>query len=72
MAYTQADLTSIETAILKLSSGERAVSVSISGKRIEYGQADLSQLRSLRAEIQRELSSGAGGRTILMKTGKGL
>ena len=72
MAYTKTDLESVESAILKLATGERVVSVSISGTRIDYGQADLPQLRVLRSEIESSLSSGSGGRTLIISTSKGL
>ena len=72
MPYNQSDATSVKSAILALATGERVVTVSNGGKRIEYGQADLPQLRTLYAEIERDLKSNAGGRTILIKTSKGL
>ena len=57
MAYSQTDLESVEAAILALAKGERIVTVSVAGNRVEYGQADLPQLRALRAEIRNDLTA---------------
>lgn len=70
--YTQADLTEVKNAVMALAKGERAVTVTISGTRIEYGQADLAQLKNLLSEIQSDIQAGQGGRTILISTSKGL
>lgn len=57
MAYTSTDLTNIEAAIIALARGQRAVSVRIGDKSIEYAAAQLPELIRLRADIQAGLSS---------------
>ena len=73
MAYTKTDLANVKAAILALSTGERAVSVSFGDKQFRYSEVDLDQLRKLRAEIQSELRAASGrGRYVLIQTSKGL
>ena len=73
MAYSQADLASIQTALLKLATGQRVVSVSIDGKTIEYSRTDLDKLESLRNNIVSEINQTAKNPScILIKTSKGL
>lgn len=73
MAYTQSDLDSVKTAILSLATGTRVVRVSVRNKTTEYSQAQLNDLRTLRAEIAREIQAAAGRRRfVLTKTSKGL
>jgi len=67
MPYTQSDLTSIEIALIDLARGNRVVKVVVEGKVCEYGQADIDQLRALRAEISAELKA-ASGKTGLIYT----
>lgn len=71
MAYTSANLASVEAAILALATGERVASVSLEGKTIEYGRVDISKLEILRSNIKISLSS-ASSNCILIKTSKGL
>lgn len=73
MSYTQTDLDNVRSAIIALATGARVVRVSISDKIIEYGQAQLNQLRALRQEIMSEVNSNAGRRRfVLTRTSKGL
>ncbi len=73
MSYTQSDLDSVKAAILALATGERVVRVTIGDKMIEYGQAQLNHLRTLRAEIATELQAASGNpRVIVLQTSKGL
>lgn len=73
MAYTQSDLDSVQSAIVALAAGTRKTRVTVGGNTVEYGQADLPQLRALRAEIQAEINSAAGRRQYFrIKTDKGL
>ena len=73
MAYTSTDLTNIESAILALAAGTRAVRVTLNNKTTEYGQVDLEHLRSLRAEIQKDIvmAAGTGKRYRYIQTDKG-
>ena len=57
MAYTQTDLDTITQAIIYLGAGRRRVRATVAGNTVEYAAADLPQLRSLRQEIQQELSN---------------
>lgn len=73
MAYTQTDLNNVQAAILSLATGDRVASLTIGGKTVQYGQAQLADLRALRTEIENQLQSGAGRRRfILTQTSKGL
>jgi len=60
MAYTTSDLTSVETAIAAVRDGERAISIVIAGRTIQYQACDLSKLLVLRAQIQAEIAASAG------------
>ena len=73
MSYTQSDLTNSQTALLDLARGNRVVKVVVEGKVCEYSDADIDQLRVLRAEIAAEIkaSSGTTG-LIYTTTSKGL
>ncbi len=71
--YTQADLDNIKTAILALATGERVVRVRINDKVTEFGEAQLKDLRDLRAEIQTEVNAASGrSGVVLIQTSKGL
>ena len=73
MAWTQTDLESVNEAILALATGERAARVTLGDKTIEYGQAQLTDLRALRAEIKADLDAQSGkSRVFYMQTSKGL
>ena len=73
MAFSVTDLSNIEAAILALATGTRVVSVTINGKTMEYGAADLNQLESLRRTIASEVNAAAGkARFVLTRSSKGL
>ena len=73
MAYTQTDLDNIKAAILALATGERVVRTRINDKDIEFGEAQLKDLRELRAEIQTEINAASGkSGVVLIQTSKGL
>jgi hypothetical protein len=68
MAYTQIDLTNIETALIDLARGNRIVKIVVEGKVCEFGQADISQLRVLRAEISAEIKAASGSTGLIYTT----
>ena len=73
MAYTQQNLNGIEQAIVDLAKNKRVVRVNIKGKSIEYSQANINELKNLRAEIKAELQAAEGRpRFVLTTTRKGL
>ncbi len=73
MAWTQADADAIREAIKKLALGDREVTVSFTGsggsRSATYALADLDGLRSLLAQITRELGGGAPYRLAAMRKG---
>jgi len=68
MSYSQSDLTNIQTALIDLAQGNRVVKVVVEGKVCEYGQADINQLRALRAEISAEIKAASGATGLLYTT----
>lgn len=70
MAYSAADLTNVQAAIIALARGQRKVRLTMGDKSIEYATADISKLEKLRSQISAELSSTS--RFFLTKTSKGL
>ena len=61
MAFTSADLTQVETAIVNLGIGERVVTVRFSsGKTIQYHETDLGELERLRGMIKKDINLTAG------------
>ena len=70
--YTDRDLKKIKRAILSLAEGKRVVSVSINGREVRYGQAELPQLQELAKEIQSQLTKASSHRYSLIKSSKGL
>jgi len=65
------DLAAIDAAILALATGERVTEARIEGQLVRYAEADLPQLRALRAEVANRLQGG-GKRLYATQTGKGL
>ena len=59
MAFTAANLASVEAAILALASGERVATVDLNGERIEYNQTNLRQLLALRDAIRDDINTTA-------------
>ncbi len=57
MAFTAANLTSVETAIMDLATGTSAVQVSLGDKTITYRKLDIPTLRALRDLIRMELAA---------------
>jgi len=61
MAFTAANLTAVETAIMAIASGERVVEVTIAGKTIRYQATDLDKLQKLRNIITADVNAGSSG-----------
>lgn len=76
MAYTQADLTNVERAIIDLGTNRRPVKVVVDGDVVQYSLVELPQLRALRNEIAAEVSANdpdSGAVTaFIIHGGKGL
>jgi hypothetical protein len=73
MSYTAADLTQVQDAIVSLAAGTRVVSVTVNGKTIQYGPAQLKELQDLRAAMQTEIGSTTTRRRfVLTQSEKGL
>ena len=70
MTYTQTDIANVKKAIMDLVNGKKIVRVSVMGQVVEYGTAQLKELRDLLSEM--ELSSATKRRFILTSTTKGL
>ena len=70
--YTERDLNKVKRAILYLAEGKRVVSVSLAGREVKYGQAELPQLQDLANEIQSALSRSSSPRYSLIQSDKGL
>jgi len=71
--YTQTNLEEIEIAILSLAQGKRVVSISMNGRTVAYGPADIMSLKSLRKEIRSELVKSRGRKKYaLLTSSKGL
>jgi hypothetical protein len=72
MAWTQADADAVRAAILALASGTRVVTVSYAGppaRSVEYGAADLAELRRLLAEMERTASGATTFRRVSFSKG---
>lgn len=62
MTWTQNDVAAVDDAIRALVAGERVVTVKYAdGTETTYGQANLSELRSIRREMVGEASRVASG-----------
>ncbi|MCK9362124.1 MAG: hypothetical protein M0P74_00755 [Syntrophales bacterium] len=70
MAFTAANLTAVENALIALASGTRKVRLSMGDKSIEYSNTDIPVLTALRDKIAAEVSTVP--RCILFSTSKGL
>jgi hypothetical protein len=72
--YNNDDLAQIESAILKLQSDERVVSVAYGDHAVKYAEVDLQELISLRNKIRAELktTSNSSKRSIVFATQKGV
>ncbi len=73
MAYSQTDLDNVQTALVLLATGKRAVRVTVGGKTLEFANPDISKLRQLLSEIKADVAAAAGGsQYYLTSTSKGL
>ncbi len=72
MAYSETDLSNLETAIIALATGARKVRMAIGDKIVEFSDTDLDKLRSLRSDMMAERAGKANSRYFLTTTGKGL
>jgi len=57
MAYTAADLASIDAAILALTTGERVTEIRFTDRLVKYQDINVADLRKLRADVARQLGS---------------
>jgi hypothetical protein len=55
VAYTQADLSNVEKAIIDLATNRRPVKFVIDGDVVQYSAIEMPQLRGLRNEIAAEV-----------------
>jgi hypothetical protein len=73
MAFTQADLTSIEAAMIALAAGSRVVSVTLGDHTTQFGAAQMDELIKLRDAIKSDVNTAAGRPAfILTQSSKGL
>ena len=72
--YKTDDLAQIESALLKLQSGERVVSVAYGDHVVKYAEVDLQALIRLRNQIRAELKTtcNRSKRRIVFTTQKGV
>jgi|LGVF01.1.fsa_nt_gb tRNA1(Val) A37 N6-methylase TrmN6 len=49
--FTQADLDSVNQAILDLATGERVVSITVAGKTTSFASVELAELKNIREVI---------------------
>lgn len=72
MAFTPTDLANVQKALIALATGSRVVSVNVGDKTINYGSAQINELRALRDEIRGEVEPANQRRFVLAQTDKGL
>ena len=73
MAYTQADLESVQNAIVELATGKRMVRLTVGDRTFEFGQAQMERMAELREQIKAELAAATDRpRFWLTRTSKGL
>lgn len=74
MAWTQQDADAVRAAIVKLATGAQVVTVSYAGppaRSVTYAVAQLPELRSLLAEMERATSATPGYRIATTNKGFG-
>jgi hypothetical protein len=70
MAFTDADLTNVDAALVALARGQRKVRLTMGDKSIEYSDINIDKLKAFRNEIAAELS--VTPRFFMISTSKGL
>ena len=60
MAFTAANLTSIESAIIDIATGARVISVDVGGKTRVFQAADLNKLLKLRDIVKSDINAASG------------
>jgi hypothetical protein len=74
MAWTQADADQVRAAIVALASGKRIVTVEYAGppqRSVTYASAQIAELRSLLAEMDRQLGATSAPAVRLVAFKKG-
>jgi len=56
MAYTAADLASIDAAIVALTTGERVTEIRFTDRLVKYQDVSVADLRKLRADVAAQLA----------------
>ncbi len=70
MSYTQANLDSIEAAILKPGTGTLVVEVSVAVQRLRYEATDVEKLQALKYAVQADLGTAPPLRTYAKQGGR--
>lgn len=72
--WNQADVDKLKAAIVALASGEAVATVSYDGppkRSVTYQQADLSKMRALLAEMNRQVTKAPSHRLATFRSGRG-
>jgi hypothetical protein len=73
MAFSEADKTAVEGALRNLALGQRVVRMTVAGKTMEFGEAQMSDLRDLLSQINGDLAAAEPAPSyVLTRTSKGL
>lgn len=67
--FTQTDLDNVRQAYLDLITGSRVVQVTLNGKMTEFAKVNLSDLKTVLAEIEKSVSGKS--RSYIVSTSKG-
>lgn len=71
--YTTTDRDAVKAALIKLATGQQAVTVSFRDRTVTYQATQIGEVRALLAEIIADLkSSTKGARRVALLTDKGL
>jgi hypothetical protein len=73
MAFTAADVTALERALVSLATGKRKVSLTMGDKSITYGQSDIPQIQNLLMQAKKDVQAASTRPSfVLTSTSKGL